>query len=238
MKTILLITLIMFFGFTHLTWSQKTVVDVKPFRPYWSFELSDESSLFSSAGLLKKRMKAAGYGGVMTGFSIFGGYYTAYYPDVFASAGVAFTIRYQRTSASGFAGMFNRLEDYSIIGLAADKTTFTGIHKINSASLLYTLATPNQRLKAGAGVSYLWFKSSQGYGSTQPEDVAGSVGLKINVTFIFVRVKPFYASFILDGTMAGSVPIGPFHVGKEIWHADDLSLSSLSYGLSVGINIK
>lgn len=238
MKTILLITIINLVCVTHFTWSQESVNAEKPFRPYLSFEASSASSIFSSSSLMKNSMIDAGYDGVLTGISIFGGYYTAFFPDVNQSPGSALTVRYQRRLSSGFAAVYNVLEDYSITGLATDKSIFGINLKISSASILYTLSTPNQRLKTGAGVSYVWLRSTHGYGTNYIENVTGTLGLKVNVTFIFVRVRPFYASFILDGTIAGAVPVGPFDAGQGTWRPENLSLSSLSYGLSIGFDIK
>jgi len=211
----------------------------KPVTPYWGFELSTASTLAGSMSHMEENMKQAGYGGTYYySISILGINFstTTTYPIVDKKSGYMLSLRYQYNHTHGVTAKYGLAEDYTITG--SDQGIDFQVHnQVSTAAILYTLSTPNQRLKASVGPSYSWMKSTSvnPYASKELKSTSsGTLGLKLNTAFSFIQNRHFFLAYYFDFNITGKVEVGPYFTGNNIWEAPDMSISSIIHGLSCG----
>lgn len=240
MKKQILIQVLMIIAFSHLIYGQQSTAAEKPFKPYISFEVSSGSALVGSLGSMERMMKSSGYGGTYTTtdfFWFFTWTNTTTYPIQSKNPAQGITMRYQFKPAHGVSLTYGLVEDYRLTGHLFNGGTFTIHNKMSSASASYTLSTINQRFKAGAGLSYSWMKSgTESYAGTENTQTSGAIGLNLNMAFTFLRVKPFYLSYKMDANITGSLAVGPYQAGTKNWQPGKLPVSTISQGLTLGVN--
>ena len=240
MKKQILIQWLIAIAFMQSVHGQDSNSSEIPFKR-WSIEASSGGTVAGSAGALMRKMNKSGLGNDVRvdGWWIFEAY-TQEYPEKYQDENIGYTLRYQYNHGHGFALMYQDLENYSVAGhgFNADITLF---NKVKAVSVMYMLVTPNQRLKSGAGISYLWGRIGNTFSQSphyQSHSTAFSTpGLKVNSSFTFVRIKPFFLSFYADLTLAGSVRTGEYQLNEnKTWSPGRLNLTTFQYGISGGIS--
>jgi hypothetical protein len=217
--------------------AQSNVKTKEPFKPYCELELSIAGTIEGSISRMKHSMSEAGYGDLDLDLSGPGSPSVIIYPLVDRKAGCMLTFRYQFDPAQGLALKYGVVENYELTG-RLEESTFKISNKLTTASILYTISTPNQRLKTSGGPSYSWMNSrtvTHYHSGKEAAITSGALGLNLNMAYSFIRSRHFHLAYYFDWNITGKVKVGPYNVGSYNWSAPDLSISTIKHGLTMGV---